>query len=269
MRSLIIRLARLALVLSMFGVFATPARAAAPSNDTVGNATLVGVGFSATLDTTGATTDDGDARLNETCGAPATDASVWYALDGDGTRVTVDVRGSSYSAGVLVATGSAGNLETLTCASEYVSFLGEAGTRYYIMAFDDQLDEAGIGGTLKIAFTKAVLQAATLTVDAYGQVNARTGIATLTGTYSCTAGAEVLIFSDARQRVGRGYVQGSGEFEGVCDGTLQGWSIDIIPDYGRFAGGKALTASFELACTADDCISTSVEQSVKLRGGRK
>lgn len=59
------------------------------------------------LDTTEATTDGDDAQLNETCGAPATDASVWYAfVAGSDAVVVVDVSQSGYSAGVLVGVGS-------------------------------------------------------------------------------------------------------------------------------------------------------------------
>jgi hypothetical protein len=65
--------------------------AAAPSNDVFGGATAATIGFSETLDTTEATTDSDDAQLNASCGAPATDASVWYSFDGTDTGVIVDV----------------------------------------------------------------------------------------------------------------------------------------------------------------------------------
>lgn len=55
------------------------ATAAAPGNDTIGGATTVAPGFTEELDTSEATTDAEDAAINSNCGAPATDASVWYA----------------------------------------------------------------------------------------------------------------------------------------------------------------------------------------------
>jgi hypothetical protein len=70
---------------------ASPAWGAAPVNDTSGGATPASVGFSQMLDTTEATTDAEDAQLNETCGAPATDASVWYTFAGNDAGVIVDV----------------------------------------------------------------------------------------------------------------------------------------------------------------------------------
>ncbi|MBK9715128.1 MAG: hypothetical protein IPO81_28145 [Kouleothrix sp.] len=109
MRSITKLLARLALVLVALAAFAAPALAAAPNNDTFASAKVVALDFSETLDTTQATTDSDDAQVNQTCGAPATDASVWYAIDGDGGGVKIDVGASTYSAGVIVATGTAGN----------------------------------------------------------------------------------------------------------------------------------------------------------------
>ena len=104
------------LAFSAVGVSMQVALAAPPSNDTFTNATLVTVGFSEVLDTTEATTDGDDAQLNASCGAPATDASVWYALEGSDTGVIVDVSQSNYSAGILVGVGSQGNLQTVACA---------------------------------------------------------------------------------------------------------------------------------------------------------
>ena len=76
----------LALLLVALVAFTATALAAAPSNDTFPNAKLVTLGFSETLDTTEATTDSDDAQLLETCPAPVTDASVWYAIGGSHRR---------------------------------------------------------------------------------------------------------------------------------------------------------------------------------------
>ena len=52
-----------------------------PANDKVGHATAVSaLPFSATLDTTGATTDATDSQANKSCGAPETSNSVWYTF---------------------------------------------------------------------------------------------------------------------------------------------------------------------------------------------
>jgi hypothetical protein len=269
MRSLFKHLAVLAL-LSVLGAFAPTALAAAPSNDTFASAKLVTLGFSEAIDTTEATTDSDDAQLLETCPAPASDASVWYALDGTGTSVAIDVFNSSYTAGVIVATGSPGALETVICGPDKVVFFAEAGIRYYVLAIDDQEDGGGNGGTLRIAFNQSQAPRYDFTVDSYGRVDGRSGVATISGSYTCTAGASFSTYVEASQSRGRSSIFGSGSFSGTCDGTLQRWSADITPEGGKFVGGKTMTQTFTAACSAggDECIGRLVEQTVKLRGGR-
>jgi hypothetical protein len=269
MRSITKLLARLALVLVALVAFTAPALAAAPSNDTFGNAKLVTLGFSETIDTTEATTDDDDQRLLKTCPAPATDASVWYTIVGDGTKVAVDVTGSSYSAGVIVATLSHGKLETLACADGVVSFDAEAGTQYYVLAFDDQFDGGDNGGTLTITFSESRYPDIDFSVDSYGKLDPSSGSATVSGSYTCTAGASFSIFVNASQRQGRSTVVGFGEFRGECDGTAQRWTVVVEPEGGKFTDAKLQTTSFGVASVPDLGVGNEIEQTVKLRGGRK
>jgi hypothetical protein len=251
---------------------AAPAAAAPPSNDTFGGATVVSLGFSELLDTTEATTDADDAQLNATCGAPATDASVWYsftaAADGG---VVVDVSQSNYSAGVLVGVGTQGSLDTVTCGPGTVGFAAAAGTTYYVLAIDDQFDGGGNGGTLQISFNEAPPPPTVdITVDPVGRFDAQTGAAFLTGTYSCSNGDFIDVFGEARQAVGRFVVVGFfGFFDvGTCDGTSRSWSATVVPDNGKFAGGKAMTVTFAFSCGVFECAEDFVEQTVRLRGGR-
>jgi len=263
----------LALALSAFGVSAPAALAASPTNDTFTGATPISLGFSEALDTTEATTDGDDAQLNTNCGAPATDASVWYAFTSSSdTGVIVDVSSSNYSAGVLVGTGNQGNLQIVTCGQWAVAFFASAGTTYYVLAIDDQLDGSGNGGLLNISFNEAPPPPTVdITVNRYGTVNTRTGVATISGTYTCTNGDFIDVFVDARQNVGRFTILGSGGFFefGTCDGAPHSWSADVFPQNGKFAGGKTLTLNFAFACGPFECASGFVEQKVQLRGGRK
>jgi hypothetical protein len=261
----------LAFVLALAGF--SPALAAPPSNDTFGGATVASIGFSETLDTSEATTDADDAQLNTNCGAPATDASVWYALQGSDQGVVVDVSQSNYTAGVAVGVGSQGSLDLVTCGPGAVAFFAAAGTTYYVLAFDDQLDGGGNGGNLSISFNE-VPPPPTIeefTVNRFGTVNAQTGVATISGTYTCTNGDFIDIFVDARQNVGRFAIFGQGGFFdfGTCDGTSHPWSADIFPQNGKFKGGKTLTLNFATSCGAFECGFGFVEQTVQLRGGKK
>ncbi len=260
--------------IAVLAFVATPAvvLAAAPTNDTFANATPATVGFSESLDTTEATTDADDAQLNDSCGAPATDASVWYSFEGAGAGVLVDVSQSDYSAGVLVGVGTQGNLNTVACGPGATAFFAESGTTYYVLAIDDQGDGGGNGGNLSISFNELPPPPTVdFTVYPVGRVNTRTGVATVSGTYSCENGEFIDITVDARQNVGRFVVRGFGEFFdfGTCDGTTHTWSADVIPDNGKFAGGKTLTANFSFSCGLFECNGTYVEQTVRLRGGSR
>jgi hypothetical protein len=261
----------LAAGLLMF-VQTSTAAAAPPSNDTFGGATVVSLGFSEHLDTTEATTDADDAQLNASCGAPATDASVWYAFAAAADAgVVVDVSQSDYSAGVLVGIGTQGNLQTVACGPGTVGFNAVAGTTYYVLAIDDQQDGGGNGGTLQISFNAAPPPPTVdIIVDRFGRVDPRTGVAHLTGTYICTDADFIDVFGDVSQTVGRFVIRGSFSFfdVGTCDGTQHSWSATVFPENGKFAGGKAMTVTFAFSCGAFECASDFTEQTVQLRGGR-
>jgi hypothetical protein len=251
---------------------AQTAAAAPPSNDTFAGATPATIGFTEELDTTEATTDADDAQLNATCGAPATDASVWYAFTtAADTGVVVDVSQSSYSAGVLVGVGTPGNLTTVVCGPGAVTFFAAAGTTYYVLATDRQFDGGGNGGTLRISFNPGPPPPTLdITVDRFGGVDARTGVATITGTYTCTNSALIGVFVQARQDFGRFTVSGAGASRGgLCDGTTRSWSVDLLPQGGKFVGGKATTVTFAVSCGPLQCLHTDFEErTVQLRGGR-
>lgn len=252
-------------------ISAGPASAAAPSNDTIAGATAATLGFSEVIDTSEATTDADDSQLNESCGAPATDASVWYAFTAatDG-GIVVDVSASSYTAGVLVGTGTPGSLSTVACGPGTVGFFADAGATYYVLAIDDQFDGGGNGGLLRISFGEAPPPPTVeLTVDPVGYVT-KAGTALLSGTYTCTNASFVNAFGSLTQPVGRFAIEGSfGFFAGGCDGTAQPWSAEVFPFSGKFAGGRSAAVTLSFACGAFECAFGYTEQQVFLRGLRR
>src|SRR5882672_9675559 len=254
--------------------FSGPAAlAAAPANDTFSGAIPVAIGFTQTLDTTAATTDADDAQLNASCGAPATDASVWYSFtSATDTGVVVDVSQSSYSAGVLVGTGSQGSLQTVMCGPGTVGFFAAASTTYYVLAIDDQGDGGGNGGNLNISFNAAPPPpTVSISVNRTGFVNAKTGVATLSGTYTCTNGDFIQVNGEADQSVGRFIISGQFFFFdfGTCDGAPRAWRADAVSLNGKFAGGKAMTVTFAFTCGPFECSEGFVTQTVQLKGGKK
>jgi hypothetical protein len=248
-------------------LLAETAAAAPPSNDTFAGATPVNFGFSEELDTTEATTDADDAQLN-TCGAPATDASVWYAFTSPvDALMTVDVlTGSSYTPAVLVGVGTQGNLETVVCGFG-VTFAADAETTYYVLVIDPQADGGGNGGTLRITFGGGPTPTVDVAADPVGRVDARTGIMTVTGSYTCTLGDVISVGGNVQQARGKITTFGFFRFEEVatCDGTTRSWSADVIPENGKFRGGDALAATLATTCVSGRCVQAREERTVKLR----
>ena len=244
------------------------AHAAVPGNDTFAGALEVPIGFSDLLDTTEATTDDVDAELN-TCFAAA-DASVWYSITGNGADVIVDVlltTFNSYSAGVIIATGSPGSFQQIACGTR-VQFFSEVDTTYYVLAVDTQVDGGGSGGLLDIRiFPAPTLE---VSVDRFGQVTSRDGVATVGGSYTCAGPDGVFIQLILSQFVGRFKIEGSGSFVdvGTCDGSRRNWSISLQFQNGKFSGGKATAALTADAPGPTGTVSLATTASVQLRRAR-
>ncbi|WP_147383603.1 hypothetical protein [Nitrosomonas supralitoralis] len=110
-----------------------------------------------------------------------------------------------------------------------------------------------------------------LTVNPVGKVNTRTGVATISGTYTCSNGDFLGLSGDASQNVGRvATIRGSFFLfdSGTCDGTAHSWSGNVIPQSGKFAGGKAMTITFAFTCGPFLCADGFVERKIQLRGGK-
>jgi hypothetical protein len=251
--------------------FAAPVLAAPPpGNDDYAGRTVIGsLPFSDSVDTTKAGTDADDEELNAQCGAPATDASVWYELSAtfDGT-VLVDVSASTYSAGVIVATGGPGSFSVVSCGPGFVGFGTVTGETYTILAFDHQQDGSGNGGTLEIVVDVAPPPPEVdVTVDPVGTFNSQTGSATITGTVTCTGEADfAFIDVELSQSVGRFVISGFGSTGFTCDGTTQPWSVEVFGSNGLFKGGRAVSVTFALACGAFSCGEDFESTTVMLRG---
>ena len=249
-----------------------PAYAAAPTNDTFAGATAIGaVPFSTTVDTSEATTDADDANANAICGAPSTDASVWFSLAATSSGAFVaDVSASSYSAGVLVVTGGPGAFQIVACGPRTIAFPTTAGVTYYLIAIDDQSDGGGNGGTLSLTVDAAPPPpTVAATVNPTGGFNPKAGSATISGTMTCSGVIDfALVQAELHQAVGRGEVAGFGVMDVRCDGTARPWSLEIFPQAPgtKFSGGKAASVTFAVACGPLQCSVDFQEHQVKLTG---
>jgi hypothetical protein len=246
-----------------------PVLAAPRTNDTYDGRTVIdatSLPFSEVLDTTKATTDADDEELNAECGAPATDASVWYELTPTtDLTVLVDVSDSDYPAGVLVGTGSPGTFSIVACGPGAISFDAFAGETYAILIIDDQSDDGGNGGTLTITVDEAPPPPSIdVTVDS--GTFTQSGAATVSGTVVCDPGAFGFVQVQLRQRAGRVFIDGFGSTDLICDGTVQPWTVEVVGN-GLFKGGAATVIAFASACNEFTCGQDFEERSIKLHRG--
>jgi hypothetical protein len=276
---------RLAVLISLMVVctlaLATPALAAAPTNDSYPGTVIGSLPFSASVDTTAATTDADDTEANTDCGAPATDASVWYELTpASDETIVIDASTSTYPVGVIIVTGSPGSFVFVTCGFFFggsapqpeatggpVVFPATSGQTYAIVAVDPQFDSGGNGGTLNISVEVAPPPpTVALTVDPTGLFDKVTGSATISGTVTCSGQADfTFIDVELTQTVGRFSISGFGETTFVCDGSTQLWTVEIVPFGGLFKGGRATSDSVAVACGTILCGSDEVSRSIRLR----
>lgn len=247
---------------------AAPVMAASPGNDVYAGREAIGsLPFDVSVDTTEATTDADDAEAAAACGAPFIDASVWYEFTPDvDTQVTISGLASDYSVGIIVVSGSPGSFEFQGCGVS-VNLALAAGVAYGILVFD--YDGVGNGGNLELSMSVApAAPTVAVSVAAKGSFNARTGVATIRGTVTCTGGTfdgKNYIEVQLSQSVGRIRISGSGFALFACDGTAEAWSAAVPGDNGRFAGGKAVVSVFAVACGPFDCGFDESSTTVTLR----
>jgi uncharacterized protein DUF6299 len=246
----------------------TPALAAPPTNDTVAGATVIStLPFTDSLDTTEATSDADDANANANCGAPVTEASVWYEFTAttDGA-ILVDVEASDYNAGVIVVTGIPGSFDLITCDAFSVVFGTTMGETYRIMVFDFEPGN-GNGGMTEVSVEEAPPPPEiSLTVNPTGQ-KTKSGSAIVSGTVTCTGTDIEFAFIDIQlqQRVGRLLINGFGSVDVLCDGDTHDWSAEVFGDNGLFKGGHAAAIMFALACDPFFCGEAFEEATIKLK----
>jgi hypothetical protein len=225
---------------------------AQPANDSSGTTTVIGsLPFADTLDTTTATSDPADPSLY--CG-PLTN-TVWYTFNAGPTgnpHVILSTLASDYTAVMYVsATSPAGALAG--CGYGEISFAAAPSTTYYIMIGDC----CGSGGTLQFSARQGLSFGGT--VNPIGSVDARTGMATVSGTYSCNLASTVdTVELFLAQPVGRFIVNGQGALfpsEACSPGISYPWTLQVRSLNGKFGGGRA-TARLEVSGEAGTWISS-------------
>jgi hypothetical protein len=240
-----------------------PAALAVPANDLLAGAVVVSsLPFAEVLDVTTATSDADDAQVNESCGAPVTNNSVWYqytAGPSDGA-IVVDVSESDFNAGAIIAIGGPGNLETVACAPHITVTTLTPGTVYYILAFDD----TGKGGVLNIKIRAEPRPAVDLRVKRRGKVDAM-GYAQVRVAYRCTGSDYLYVAQQLVQIVKSAVVDGAEGSDEVCDGKWNLATPVIVPYSGAFIPKRVAVLASAVACSDVDCDFVDASRAVRLR----
>jgi hypothetical protein len=252
--------------LALVPVVASPASAAPAANDFPAGAVAIQVGDTVQQDTTEATTDANDTALNEFCGAPATNVSVWYSLTPTAdTKVLIDTSESDYSTGLMVFKGTPPTADSLrTCGPVAVGLNAKAGKTYTIMAFSD--DPASTGGNLVLSVSKAPAPKAHVTLARHGVAfHGGGGAAKLHGTYTCTHNESFSeIGAHLTQRAGRLKIQADGGQGALCDGHRHKWSIRLVSQNGYFARGHGIAKVAIISCGLIECALDRAKKHVRL-----
>jgi hypothetical protein len=230
---------------------AGPASAAPPGNDESAGAVVLHLGDRVEQDTTEATTNAGDDALNLYCGAPATNASVWYTYSPSVRRkVVLDTTDSSYTAGLMVFDGTPTADSLITCGPGAVGLRARAGKTYYVMAFSDT--DAN-GGDLVLALQNAPTPHVHVTLAKRG-LAFHGGAAELHGTYSCTH-ADSFAFVNAHllQRAGRLKIQADSGTRIRCNGKRHRWSTRLVSPVGTYVRGEGVGKAKIIACGLLEC----------------
>jgi hypothetical protein len=241
---------------------AAPASAAPPGNDEATGAVAVHLGVPIEQDTSEATTNAGDAALNANCGAPATNASVWYTYSSTVARkVVLDTSDSSYSTGLMVFRGTPTADSMIACGPVAVGLRAKPGRTYTIMAFSDT--EVN-GGTLVLTAIKAPTPRVHVHVARHGAAF-HGGAARLHGSYRCTH-AESFAGLSARllQRAGRLKIQAESDVSVRCDGRRHHWSARLVSQVGTYAQGRAVAKVAIFACGLLECRQDKARRHVRL-----
>jgi hypothetical protein len=209
-----------------------------PSNDDFANAVVISaLPFTTSLNTSEATAVDDPAN---DCLVDA--HTVWYQFTPSANmRVNANTFGSDYDTGIAVYTGTPPSLTQIACNDDAVlgqfvqsnvNFDAAAGTTYYFMVGSCCGSDGG-----NLVFNVDVSVNLGLTVDPSGSVDAKTGVATISGTVTCSEPVSGTVDGFIEQRIGRTILRGF-FFTGIeCDGVTN-WQVEVVADNGLFVGGR-------------------------------
>jgi hypothetical protein len=259
------RTALLLLTVPALVVLAASPAIAQPANDDFDSATVVpGLPFTDQVNTTEATTAADDP---ECAGQGAT---VWYSFTPtEDLRVEANTFGSDYDTTLSVYTGAPGALTQIACNDDAagsvqsrVRFDATAGETYFFMVGSFA---SGPGGNLTFNLDVAPPPFELgLTIDPVGSVVPSKGVATISGTVTCSEPALVEVQGRMEQRVGRLLITGFFSTFVECTPPATAWSATVEGENGLFVAGRAQVDA--VAFAFEEGASAEASATVRLRG---
>jgi hypothetical protein len=257
----------LAVIMPLVVATAASASASSPSNDDIGNATVIAsLPFRDVVDLSAATWDF--STDTSSCWGQAN--SVWYSFTpASSERVAFDPGPSNQIIAIDVFTGSPGALSFIGCGQGGSYYSGgfilnaTGGTTYWIMASPICCDTAPI--TLDLSVYPAAAPQATLSVDG-GTVDLG-GNVTITGTLDCvgTVPSGARLSGTVRQNAGRlSSVTADFATTTPCARTSR-WTALAQPAAGKFVGGPATVNATATICNSAGCAIPSATAVVTFR----
>jgi hypothetical protein len=259
------RTALLLLTVPALVVLAASPAIAQPANDDFDSATVVpGLPFTDQVNATEATTAADDP---ECAGQGAT---VWYSFTPtEDLRVEANTFGSDYDTTLSVYTGAPGALTQIACNDDAagsvqsrVRFDATAGETYFFMVGSFA---SGPGGNLTFNLDVAPPPFELgLTIDPVGSVVPSKGVATISGTVTCSEPALVEVQGRMEQRVGRLLITGFFSTFVECTPPATAWSATVEGENGLFVAGRAQVDA--VAFAFEEGASAEASATVRLRG---
>ncbi len=226
-----------------------------------------------TTEATGAPTDPGCFSEPGDPGNP----TVWYSYTpSTDVFVQADTFGSNYDTTLSAYVDEGGELAQIDCNDDTFSLQSAvvldiaAGETIFFMVgtFGGfPFEEGQVGELVFNVGPPPPPVEIELAVDPVGRVTPRDGVATVTGTVTCSEPALVEMFGQLRQRSGRFFVDGFG-FDGFeCDGETP-FSLTIPGANGLFSAGRAEAIIEAGAFGPGGFAFDFFEGTIRLRGAR-
>jgi hypothetical protein len=239
---------------------------APPPNDDFDDAIIItALPFRHTVNTADATTDRDDPLNDETCGFGSIGGhTVWYQFTPtESVRINASTVGSNYDPNVFVYTGTRGDLTRIACnfLPRSMTFEALAGETYFLLAGSSGDEPGG-----NLVFNVDTSLEVGVTIDSEGTVNPSTGVATISGTVTCSRSAFFELGGSVQQQKASD-AQGSLFASSNCDGVTR-WEAEVVPDNGRFVPGTVKVSAgalFTADATTEERNSGEVTATVRLR----